>query len=179
MIGLGLALSGCATYTTSECTGGDWSKIGLQDGRDGRTEDRFNQHVKACSLDRSQESRATYLAGRQKGLATYCTKVRGYREAALSQKYYGVCPPEKAKLFSAGYKLGSRILQLETQLSEISNAYFTDKSKTEKNASPQARNSEPEQARLQSYEARLRADLKLLRDKADAMVRAARKKKKK
>lgn len=180
MIGLGLALSGCATYSTSECSGGDWSKIGLQDGRDGRTEDRFNQHGKACSLDRSEESRAAYLAGRKKGLATYCTDVRGYREAALGQKYYGVCPPETAKQFSRGYQLGSRLRQLETQLGEISNAYFGGNAKRDKNATPQTQNSglQQEQARLKSNEARLRADLKLLRDKADAMVRAARKKKK-
>lgn len=178
MIGLSLALSGCATYSTSECAGGDWSKIGLQDGRDGRSADRFIQNSKACTLDRSEESRAVYMAGWRKGLTTYCTDVRGYREAALGQKYYGVCPPETAKLFSKGYQLGSRIHKLETQLSETSDAYFAASSKRGKNASSQTQNSGQEQARLQRYEARLRADLKLLRDKADTMVRASRKKNK-
>jgi len=99
-------------------------------------------------------------------------------EAALGQKYYGVCPPETAKLFSKGYQLGSRIQQLETQLSEAGDAHFAANSKRDKNTPSQAQNSGQEQARLQSYEARLRADLKLLRDKADAMVRASRKKNK-
>jgi len=180
MIGLTLALSGCATYSTDECSSGDWSKIGLQDGRDGRTEDRFNQHGKACSLDRTEESRALYLAGRQKGLAIYCTEVRGYREAALGQKYYGVCPPETASLFSRGYRLGGRIHQLESQISDTNNAYFAISRKLEKNALPEAQRSgvQREQARLQGEEARLSAELKQLMGEADTMVRAARSKKK-
>lgn len=180
MIGLSLALSGCATYTTDACSSGDWNKIGLQDGRDGRTEDRFNQHGKACTLDRSEESRALYLAGRQKGLGIYCTTERGYREGALGQKYYGVCPPETARFFSTGYQLGNNIHQLESQLSDVNNAYFAVSRKLESSALPEAQRSglQQEQARLQGDEARLKAELKQLRDKADAMVREARAKKK-
>jgi len=180
MIALALALSGCATYTTDECASGDWNKIGLQDGRDGRTADRFNRHGKACSLDRSEKSRALYMAGRNKGLALYCTSERGYREAALGQKYYGVCPPETARLFSTGFQLGGRIHQVETQISAANDAYFEVSKKLENSALPEAQRSavQREQARLQSEETRLREELAQLTERADAMVRASRSKKK-
>ncbi len=176
MIGLSLTLSGCSTYSTDECASGDWNKIGLQDGRDGRPQERFIQHGKACSLDRSDESRVRYMAGWNKGLASYCTAVRGYREAALGQKYYGVCPPETAQLFSTGFQLGRRINQLETQISETNNAYFTVNRKLQNSALSESQRSElqREQAQRQGDEARLRAELKTLSDQADAMVRTAR-----
>lgn len=180
MIGLTLALSGCATYSTDECASGDWDKIGLLDGRDGRTEDLFTRHGKACSLDRSEASRARYMAGRQKGLATYCTAVRGYREAALGQKYYGVCPPETARIFTAGYQIGSRIHKLESQISDTNDAYFAVSRKLQNNTLSETQRLEfqREQVQLQGEEVRLRAELKQLSDKADTMVRAARSKKK-
>lgn len=180
MFGLILALSGCATYSTDECSSGDWNKIGLQDGRDGRTENRFTQHGKACSLDRSEESRARYMAGRQKGLAIYCTAVRGYREAALGQKYYGVCPPETARLFTVGYQIGNRIHKLESQISDANDAYFAVSRKLQNNTLSEGQRLElqREQTQHQGEEARLRAERKQLSDKADSMVRAARSKKK-
>lgn len=178
LVALTLTLNGCATYSTDECASGDWKKIGLQDGRDGHAQERFDRHGKACSLDRTEESRARYMAGRQKGLALYCTAVRGYREAALGQKYYGVCPPETAPLFSKGFQLGSRINQLEKQISEANNAYFTVSRKLQNSSLPETQREglQREQARRQGDEQRLRTQLKQLTDKADTMVRAARSK---
>jgi uncharacterized protein DUF2799 len=175
-VGIGVVLAGCTTYTTDECSGGNWNKIGVQDGKDGRTADRFNQHVKACALDRSEESRALYMAGRNKGLAIYCTTVRGYREGVLGQKYYGVCPPETARPFFTGYQLGSSIYQKEAQISDANDAYFAVSGELEKSSQSETQRAglQQEQARLQGEEARLGAELKQLRDKADAMVRAAR-----
>lgn len=180
MIGLSLALSGCATYSTDECSSGDWNKIGVQDGTDGRTQDRFKQHRKACKLDRSEASRALYETGRQEGLAIYCTTVRGYREGALGQKYYGVCPPAAAKLFFTGYQLGSRIHQLERQISKVNDAYYVANKKLQGKPLPDEEWARlmQEQTRLNGDEARLGVELKKLRDEADAMVREARGKKK-
>ena len=180
MLGFGITLSGCATYSTDECSSGDWNKIGMQDGNDGRTADRFKQHGKSCKLDRSEESRSLYLAGRQKGLASYCTTVRGYREGALAQKYNGVCPAGSAKLFLTGYQLGNRIHQMELKISNANDAYFEVSQKLQDSSLPEAERVrlQQEQVRIQGEETRLGAELKRLRIKADTMVREARKQEK-
>ncbi len=176
MIGLPLALSACTTLSREECSSGDWRKIGVQDGNDGRPAERFDRHVKACGRAGTAPDREQYLAGRQKGLATYCTSVRGYREGALGQKYYNVCPAQAEGQFQTGFRLGGRIYQLERQISDVSDAFFASsqglKNKTI-SASERARLSQ-EQARLQADEARLNEELNRLRTQADAMVAAAR-----
>lgn len=176
MIGLSVALSACTTLSREECSSGDWQKIGIQDGSDGRPAERFDRHVKACGRDGTAPDRALYLAGRQKGLATYCTSVRGYREGALGQKYYDVCLPPSDEQFQIGFKLGGRIRGLESQISDVNDAFFAASQGLQGKSlsdSERARLSQ-EQARLQAEEVRLNVELKDLRDQADALVAAAR-----
>ena len=118
-----LALAGCATLSTDECSTGDWQKIGVQDGNDGRTLDRFSRHASACKLDKTEASRNLYISGRQEGLKVYCTTVRGYREGALGQTYNGVCPAGTNAQFLKGYELGKRIHQIEARSSFVLDEY--------------------------------------------------------
>ena len=149
MAGLSIALTGCATLSREECNSGDWHKIGLQDGSDGRLEDRFGKHAKACELDRSEVSKAAYMEAREKGLAIYCTKLRGYR-----------------------------IYLTEVKLSDSANAFFAVSQKLQQPSLSDADRVPllQEQTRLQAEEGRLKEELKNLRSQADALAAAARKK---
>lgn len=176
IVGIALALSACTTLTREECSSGDWRKIGLRDGNDGRPAERFDRHVKACGRDGSAPDRELYLSGWHTGLATYCTSVRGYREGALGQKYYDVCPAQSANQFQTGFQLGSRIRQLESRISDVNDAFFTaGQSLQGKNISESERiQLTREQVGLQAEEVQLNTALKSLRAQADALVAAAR-----
>lgn len=156
-------LSGCATYSREECSSGNWDKIGNRDGQDGLSADKFTQHVKACGLDRSEESQAAYMAGRAKGLTSFCTQTRGYREGALGQSYQGTCPANLEPQFQAGYRVGQRIYQAESRQSDIADAV-------------RAASTPQEKQRLMAEEAKIKRELEALRAQGDAFVRAARKK---
>lgn len=180
LVGISIALTGCATLSRDECKSGDWHKIGVQDGSDGRTEDRFKKHGKACELDRSEVSKAAYMAGREKGLAIYCTRVRGYREGALGQKYLGVCSPQTAVQFLSGFEFGRRIYQTEIRLSDTANEFFSVNQKLQQPSLSNADRASllQEQKRIQAEQGRLKEELKKQRSQADVLVSAARKKKK-
>lgn len=174
--GLSLALGACTTLTREECSSGDWRKIGVRDGNDGRPAERFDRHVKACGREGGAPDRELYLSGWQNGLAAYCTSVRGYREGALGQRYYDVCPPQSVEQFQIGYQLGGRIRQLESQISDVNDAFFAAGQGLQGNKlseSERARLTQV-QVRLQAEEGRLNTDLKRLRAQADALVAAAR-----
>lgn len=175
---LAIGLTGCATLSTDECATGDWHKIGIQDGSDGRTVDRFVKHSKACKLDNSDASRALYASGREKGLTKYCTTVRGYREGALGQIYYGVCPSGSSAQFMRGYELGQRIYKAEAQSSTTLDNYHAVTQKLLRAGSETERAElRREQARLESENARLKSEIQALRSQADKMVSSARKQK--
>jgi len=178
LAGMSIALTGCATLSRDECKSGDWHKIGMQDGSDGRTEDRFKKHAKACELDRSDVSRTAYMEARQQGLAKYCTHVRGYREGSLGQKYYGVCPPQTASQFLTGFEFGQRINQTEIRLSDTANGIYSVSQKLLQPTIPEADRAAllREQTRLRGEEARLQGELEKLRNQADTLVSASRKK---
>lgn len=157
------ALTGCATYSREECSSGDWNKIGQRDGEDGQPADKFLQHVKACKLDRSEASRTAYLAGRTKGLATFCSPARGYREGALGQPDPGTCPAELTAQFQSGYRLGRRIYEAESRQSDIADAL-------------RAASTPQEMQRLAEEEEKVKQELTTLRTLGDTFVRNARKK---
>jgi len=177
LVGLLAALSACTTLSREECSSGDWRKIGIQDGNDGRPAERFDRHVKACGREGSLSGREQYMAGRESGLATYCTMLRGYREGALGQNYYDVCPPLSVNQFQTGFQLGTRIRQMESRISDVNEAYYSTSRRLEQKSLPEAERTRliQEQASLQADEARMNEDLKVLKTEADALVAASRK----
>jgi len=174
-----LALAGCATLSTDECSTGDWQKIGVQDGNDGRTLDRFSRHASACKLDKTETSRNLYISGRQEGLKVYCTTVRGYREGALGQTYNGVCPAGTSAQFLKGYELGKRIHEIEARSSFVLDEYHSVTQKLLR-AENEAERTQllQKQAQLEAENARLKIEVQTLRNQADTMVASARKKRK-
>lgn len=173
-----LVLEACTTINRDACSSGDWYKIGVQDGSDGQSVDRFNEHANACKLERSDANRTVYLEGRRKGLAAYCTTVRGYREGALGQRYHGACPTESASSFMRGYELGRRIHEAEKSSSDMTDAILAVNQKLQRTNLSEAERVTllQEQHRLKGEDVRIKNDLKKLRSQADAMVAAERKK---
>ncbi len=145
-----LALNGCATLSKEECQSGNWQEIGQADGFNGEPESRLQEHAKACSSYSVAPNVQAYMAGREVGLASYCTPASGFAHGRAGDDYAGVCPPATAAAFSSGYMVGrklwdaqqtvrryeSRVLDLENQLRRAeddlskpcvndSNCYFT------------------------------------------------------
>ena len=178
LVGSLASLSACTTLKREVCSSGDWRKIGVQDGNDGRPAERYGRHVKVCGREGTVSGQEQYLAGRESGLATYCTTLRGYREGALGQGYYDVCPPLSASLFQTGFQLGNRIRQMESRISDVNEAYFAVSRQLEKKSLAEAERARliQEQASLQAREALLNEDLKVLKAEADALVAVSRKK---
>ena len=90
-----LMLSGCVTLSESECRQGNWSDIGLEDGREGHSGTRFSEHVKACAKYGITPDRAAYFRARAEGLREYCTPQHGFDVGEAGQPYENVCPREK------------------------------------------------------------------------------------
>lgn len=119
--GMAIAMlqAGCATLDQDQCLQGDWARIGYIDGRDGRPPSYLENHAKACAAYGVRPDPATYFEARDRGLFEYCTPPRGFHEGRMDRKYYGVCPPQMADGFLAGYQDGLRVHAAEEHRDEI------------------------------------------------------------
>lgn len=109
VVGLGLALSGCASLSEEDCKIGDWQGIGVVDGKAGYTSDKLNEHTKACSKYNIAPDVNAYMAGRTIGLQSYCTPISGFEQGREGNTYRGVCPIASEESFKVGYSLGSQL----------------------------------------------------------------------
>lgn len=110
-----LVLSGCATLSREECLRGDWYAIGVTDGQQGQQFNRIDEHRRACSGTAAVDEDA-YRAGRDAGLASYCTPISGYQVASNDNTYANVCPVSSAPQFLQGYTLGQQVAQARRQV---------------------------------------------------------------
>lgn len=104
-----LGLSGCASLSRNECASGDWLGIGIRDGANGRTEDRFTEHAAACVAHGITADREQWLAGREQGLERYCTARHAFDVGASGSSYSGVCAGPAEPGFLHGYRLGGEL----------------------------------------------------------------------
>ena len=118
VVGLGLALSGCASLSEQDCQIGDWQGIGVVDGRAGYTADKLNAHKKACSKYGVAPDVSAYMAGRTLGLQSYCTPISGFEQGREGKRYRGVCPITTEENFKVGYSLGSQLYSANESASE-------------------------------------------------------------
>ena len=107
--GLALLQAGCASMSQGECLSGDWGPVGYRDGADGHPPSRLDDHARACAAYGVRPDAQAYLAARDRGLGEYCRPQRGYREGRVGRRYHGVCPPQLAGGFLAGYDDGRRL----------------------------------------------------------------------
>ncbi len=113
-------LAGCASMNEDECRTADWTQVGYLDGIDGRPEQRFADHQKACAKHGITADLQAYRQGRIRGVRSYCVPETGFREGLEGARYEGVCPPDLAADFQAAYEDGRRIYDLREEVEAIS-----------------------------------------------------------
>ena len=116
---LAFLLAGCASLDKAECVNADWYTIGLEDGARGRGVERLGQHRRACAEYGVAPDPGRYLAGRSEGLKSFCTYQRGYANGRAGQAFADVCPAELSGAFSAGWRQGRDLYELDRRLASV------------------------------------------------------------
>jgi hypothetical protein len=114
-----LLQSGCASLSKAECRTADWYDIGIRDGASGRHEEHIIEHAAACERVGVAPDRERWLAGREQGLARYCTASSGYRVGLNGGSYNDVCFANGEFEFRRGFELGGRIHGLEQRIDDL------------------------------------------------------------
>ncbi len=110
-------LCGCASMSESECQRADWYQKGVQDGRDGQTRERVEDHAQACGKVGIQPDEARWQSGWAEGVRRYCRPVNGWQLGLKGEFYRGVCAdqPEGAA-FEDYYQSAKRIYDVGQQI---------------------------------------------------------------
>ena len=114
-----LTVAGCASLSESECRGGDWYAIGVEDGAGGANTTRLATHRDACAKYAIEPDAEQYEAGRKDGLMHYCTVERGFETGRSGNSYSGACPAGRDVEFLRGYELGRRYYTIDGELEHI------------------------------------------------------------
>lgn len=121
-----VVLTACSNLSESECKGGDWYGIGIQDGTKGRLLTYFEKHVKACSKFGVTPQEVPWREGRERGLRLYCTPENAYQVGRGGRAFSPVCTAEEAADMSLPnsiglkyYRLGERIDRLKADLDDL------------------------------------------------------------
>jgi len=111
------SLGGCASMSESECQRADWYQKGVQDGRDGQTRERVEDHAQACGKVGIQPDEARWQSGWAEGVRRYCRPVNGWQLGLKGEFYRGVCAdqPEGAA-FEDYYQSAKRIYDVGQQI---------------------------------------------------------------
>lgn len=115
-------LTGCATLSEGECNTADWFAIGRHDGGNGQARSRLYDHRKACAEYGISPDSTAYSAGRNAGLARYCTPRNGFNEGREGKTYRNVCPVNSEPGFLAEYRRGTAIHEVEEEIKTVERA---------------------------------------------------------
>lgn len=108
-----LFVAGCAGgMSAAECSGADWAALGAADGAAGARPKLFEQRAKACADHGLAVDVAAYEAGRERGLAQYCTDAGGFAAGKSGGEYLGVCPAATEGSFRTGFNAGAKLFLL-------------------------------------------------------------------
>lgn len=111
------ALGGCASMSESECQRADWYQKGVQDGRDGQTRDRVEDHAKACGKVGISPDEARWQSGWSEGVRRYCRPLNGWQLGIKGEFYRGVCADQpQGEDFENNYQTAKRIYDLGQQI---------------------------------------------------------------
>ena len=125
-------LGGCATLDEGECLAGNWDEIGFVDGVDGYPMSRLSQHADACAEYGVVPALASYAAGRDRGLRSYCTVEIGFFEGRTGDSYQGVCPPGLEDDFLAGFADGELVWAMQRRIEFAREAYRNARNRAER-----------------------------------------------
>ncbi len=115
-----VALSGCASLSKDQCTGGNWQQIGFSDGLKGLPSEQLNEHAKACAEYGVQTDFARYHEGRSKGLLNYCKPDSAFHQGRSGNgQNVAACPPDMQFDFQTEYRRGAEIHALESEIANL------------------------------------------------------------
>lgn len=112
-------LAGCASLSKEACRAGDWRGIGYSDGADGRSEDYVSAHRKACAKVGVTPDYEAWRAGRQAGLATYCTPQRAYSAGLRGDQLNPVCFGFDQRALARANFAGLREYEISRDIEEV------------------------------------------------------------
>lgn len=119
-----LALSACSSVVSEEvCEVGNWESQGFEDGSKGRSPDRLNKIVKACTEYGLSVDNQSWLKGYEAGLPRYCTYERGYERGESGSSYNQVCGGELAEEYGPGYEEGRQRYAIYQKYEELVERY--------------------------------------------------------
>ena len=118
-LGALVVLASCASLSETQCRSGDWERIGLRDGADGRSPDFIATNADACADYGITPDVAAWEAGRQEGLKLYCTPSRAYDRGVDGFTFREeVCPAEMQTTLSRANRSGLRLHEIEDDISD-------------------------------------------------------------
>ncbi|NHZ95179.1 DUF2799 domain-containing protein [Massilia sp. CCM 8734] len=112
-------MCGCDTMTPDECKLANWSDIGMRDGLAGKTMSTLNEHAKSCSKAGTAVDSASYIAGRERGLHTFCRLENAAPLGLNGSAYAGVCPAPLDFEFRRRHEAGYAVYALRSQVSGL------------------------------------------------------------
>lgn len=138
-MGLLLAVTGCASLSREECLYGDWTAVGIKDGREGEEASRFIRHQEACRQYGVSPDKQEYLHGREQGLQDYCQLENAIATGLRGLRYQSVCPSTIHNTFQRYNDTAYQVYQKREALKSLDNAIVSkenslqDKKLTDKN----------------------------------------------
>lgn len=116
-------LAGCATppLTADQCSGADWYKIGVEDGKNGIPDGKLKRYDAECAGFDVLPDEEGYQRGRAVGLTLYCSAEQGFVAGYKGHTYYDVCPEAAEKVFYPQYVLGNELNRVENRIFELEN----------------------------------------------------------
>ncbi len=122
ILGMLLALCGCASLSESQCLASDWKTIGYRDGLAGMQSAQLLRHQNACMKHGVAPDRDAYLAGWKEGVYQYCDAGNAFNVGERGAAYSNVCPPEMQGAFRAAYQDGRRIYLAQSEINGMNQA---------------------------------------------------------
>ncbi len=114
-----LAVAACASLSEEECRAGDWSRIGLEDGAEGRGPDRLEAHRRACADAGISPDAEAWLGGRERGLRLYCTPEKAYRVARQGRSIAAGCTGAELARMDPAWEWGRNWWRLELEADDL------------------------------------------------------------
>lgn len=119
LISIALLLSSCASMSKEQCLTANWLDQGFRDGRTGQPLVRIADHKKACAKVGVTPDETRYLAGREQGIALYCTPESAFKVARAGQSYRNACPAHLEQEFLVAFDKGKALFEAQQRVEKL------------------------------------------------------------
>jgi hypothetical protein len=106
-----------------ECKLANWHEVGLTDGMAGNSMHIFEERRGECAEANVKADTHAYLAGRERGLRTYCQIPNALQIGLRGERYQGVCPAAIDPEFRRRHAIGFDVHRLREELAQLESRY--------------------------------------------------------